>query len=62
MGKALVVCTHLLDSIENTCNRVLVMRDGKIITNSEMSKLKELRGINSTLEDIFFEVTEDEGI
>lgn len=62
MGKALIVCTNLLDSIENTCNKVLVMKDGKIIINSEMSKLKELRGINSTLEDIFLEVTEDDGI
>lgn len=59
-GKTILVSTHLLDSIEHTCNRVLVMKLGEIIVNSSMEDLKANSGLS--LEDIFLEVTEDEVI
>ncbi len=57
-GKTILVSTHLLDSIEHTCNRVLVMKEGRIIVNSSMADLKSQSDLS--LEDIFLEVTEDE--
>lgn len=57
-GKTILVSTHLLDSIEHTCNRVLVMKLGEIIVNSSMEDLKANSDLS--LEDIFLEVTEDE--
>lgn len=59
-GKTILVSTHLIDSIENTCNRVLVMKEGSIIVNSTMEELKANSDLS--LEDIFLEVTEDEVI
>jgi len=57
-GKTILVSTHLLDSIEQTCNRVLVMKLGEIIVDSSMEELKANSDLS--LEDIFLEVTEDE--
>ncbi|MCH4886602.1 ABC transporter ATP-binding protein [Acidaminobacter sp. JC074] len=57
-GKTILVSTHLLDSIEQTCNRVLVMKEGSIIVNSSMADLKSHGDLS--LEEIFLEVTEDE--
>lgn len=59
-GKTILVSTHLLDSIEHTCNRVLVMKLGEIIVDSSMEELKANSDLS--LEDIFLEVTEDEAI
>lgn len=61
-GKSILVSTHLLDSIELICNKVLVMKNGRIIINSTIEELKLLNGVDSSLEDIFLEVTEDERI
>jgi ABC-type multidrug transport system ATPase subunit len=57
-GKTILVSTHLLDSIEQTCSRVLVMKLGSIIVDSSMEDLKATSDLS--LEDIFLEVTEDE--
>jgi len=57
-GKTILISTHLLDSIEQTCDRVLVMKAGEIIVDSSMDDLKAHH--DASLEDIFLEVTEDE--
>lgn len=61
-GKTVFVSTHLLDSIENVCDRVLVMKNGKIIADSDVESLKKQLGDyeNASLEEIFLEVTKDE--
>lgn len=57
-GKTVLISTHLLDSIENTCDRVLVMKEGTIIVDSTMAALRSDQ--DKSLEDIFLEVTGDE--
>lgn len=57
-GKTVLVSTHLLDSIETTCDRVLVMKNGEIILDNTIAALKATT--EGSLEDIFLEVTEDE--
>lgn len=60
--KTVLVSTHLLDSIENLCDRVLVMKQGEIIVDMAMEEMKEKLGNNEivSLEDLFLEVTRDE--
>ncbi|MBS4538722.1 ABC transporter ATP-binding protein [Clostridium sp. D2Q-11] len=61
-GKTIFVSTHLLDSIENLCKRVLVMKSGTIIADESVDNLKKKLGNNTdvSLEDVFLEVTKDE--
>lgn len=56
-NKTILISTHLLDSIENVCDRVLVLKEGKVIVDSDMTSLKEQH--QASLEDIFLEVTSD---
>jgi len=60
--KTVLISTHLLDSIENLCQRVLVMKKGKIIIDMAMEEMKSKLGNNElvSLEDLFLEVTKDE--
>lgn len=60
--KTVLVSTHLLDSIENLCQRVLVMKNGKIIVDRTMEEMKLQLGNSESvsLEDLFLEVTKDE--
>ncbi len=60
--KTVFVSTHLLDSIENLCQRVLVMKQGKIIVDLTMESFKNQLGNNGkvSLEELFLEVTRDE--
>jgi len=61
-GKTVLVSTHLLDSIENLCRRVLVMKQGRIIVDMTMAEMKSKLGNSEdvSLEDLFLEVTKDE--
>lgn len=56
--KTVLISTHLLDSIEHVCDRVLVLKEGQVIVDSDMATLKAEHG--ASLEDIFLEVTSDE--
>ena len=60
--KTILVSTHLLDSVENLCHRVLVMKQGKILVDMAMDEMKRNFGndVNISLEDLFLEVTKDE--
>lgn len=60
--KTILVSTHLLDSIENLCGWVLVMKQGKIIVDMAMEEMKRKLGNNESvsLEELFLEVTRDE--
>lgn len=60
--KTVLVSTHLLDSIENLCHRVLVMKKGKVIVDMAMEEMKSKLGNSESvsLEELFLEVTKDE--
>ena len=61
-GKTVFVSTHLLDSIESLCDRVMVMKNGKIIADGDIDGLRLQLGNKegTTLEELFLEVTKDE--
>lgn len=62
-GKTILVSTHLIDSVENIADRVMIMKDGKIIGNDTIENLRAQAaegGVGLSLEDLFLELTKDE--
>lgn len=55
-GSAVFFSTHVLDVAEKLCNRIAIIKGGKIIANGTM---EELVG-NHSLEEVFLEVVSDE--
>ncbi|MHB8072872.1 ABC transporter ATP-binding protein [Desulfosporosinus fructosivorans] len=59
-GKTLFISTHLLDPIESICNRVIVLKKGKIIAEGSLEDLRHQLGEeHASLEEVFLEVTAD---
>ena len=54
-GIAIIISTHIIDSITDIWDKVLIMKDGKIIYEKNKQELEE---DNETLEEIFFRATE----
>ncbi|SHH43208.1 ABC transporter ATP-binding protein [Clostridium intestinale] len=55
-GAAIIISTHLLDSVQDLWDRILIMKEGEII----LSKTKgEFNESGDNLEEIFFEFTEE---
>lgn len=54
-GIAIIISTHIIDSIDELWDKALIMKDGEIIFSRTR---QELQDKNESLEQIFFEVTE----
>lgn len=60
-GKTLFISTHLLDPIENICDRVIMLKSGRIIAEGSLEELRLRVGEEkASLEEVFLEVTADE--
>jgi ABC-type multidrug transport system ATPase subunit len=55
-GTTILVSTHLLDSVQELWDRILIMKDGKFVLTSAKD---EMDFKDKSLEDIFFEFTEE---
>ena len=55
-GTTILVSTHLLDSVQELWDRILIMKDGEFVLSGAKD---ELDFKDKTLEDIFFEFTEE---
>ena len=55
-GSAIFFSTHVLEVAEKLCNRVAIIKDGKIVAQGNTD---EVRG-NSSLEDIFMGLIDNE--
>ena len=53
-GGAIFFSTHVLDVVERLCNRVAIIKDGRLVTSGDMEKVL-VEG--ESLESIFMEVT-----
>jgi ABC-type multidrug transport system ATPase subunit len=55
-GRTIVVSTHLLQYIEDLCDRLLILKQGRSIFSGPLAELLQERERGS-LEDIFLEIT-----
>lgn len=54
-GVAIIISTHIIDSVTDIWDKALIMKDGKIVYEKNKEELDE---DNETLEEIFFRTTE----
>ncbi len=61
-GCAILISTHLLDTAERLCNRILILSRGTKLAEGTMAELHERAkmGEDATLEDMFLRLTEEE--
>ncbi len=52
-GGAVFFSTHVLDVAEKLCNKVAIIKDGKLVCDGDMARIVE----SGSLEDIFMEVS-----
>ncbi len=55
-GSAIFFSTHVLEVAEKLCNKIAIIKAGKLIASGETQKVKG----DSSLEELFLEVTENE--
>lgn len=60
-GKAILVSTHMLDTAERLCDRVIIMHRGAVLAEGTVAELHGLArmGDNATLEDMFLTLTQE---
>ena len=55
-GKIVFFSTHVLDVAEKLCNKIAIIKDGKLVVNGQMEKVTK----DKSLEDIFMELISDD--
>jgi ABC-2 type transport system ATP-binding protein len=54
-GRTVIVSSHMLSEVEQTCSHVIVMHRGKLVSSGRVDELMAGR-TNMRLEDFFLEV------
>jgi ABC-2 type transport system ATP-binding protein len=55
-GNAVFFSSHILEIVENMCDRVIIIDRGRIIADAPVAELRHMKG-DKSLEDIFLELT-----
>ena len=55
-GKTIFYCSHILDVVENLCERVVIINDGRIVADGSVDELKSMTE-RSSLEAVFSQLT-----
>jgi len=60
-GKAILICSHLLNEVSRVCDRVAIMRRGRIVAMGTLPELRARLGLGDQieLEEIFIQVHEE---
>lgn len=59
-GAAILISTHLLDTAERLCDRVIILSRGRKLTEGTVEQLRESNSMaGGTLEEIFLKLTEE---
>ncbi len=59
-GAAILISTHLLDTAERLCDRVIILARGKNVAAGTMEQLRAASNMQgATLEDVFLKLTEE---
>ncbi len=60
-GKAILISTHMLDTAEHLCDRIIILRKGTILAEGNLAELHESAqmGKDASLEDVFLTLTKE---
>ena len=58
-GKAVLYISHVLETVEQVCNRVIVIAKGRVLADASPSELKSLKGLPN-LESVFAQLVEQQ--
>ena len=60
-GNSVLISTHMLDTAERLCDRVIILKRGQLIAEGTVSELKNRlqSSADVSLEDLFLELTEE---
>lgn len=56
-GTTVMISTHLLESAENLCDRVLILKDGRSVAEGTIAELRASGAGATKLEDVFLDIT-----
>lgn len=56
-GRTIFYCSHILEVVENLCDRVVIINHGQIVADGSIDKLKKMTE-RSSLEDVFSQLTQ----
>jgi ABC-2 type transport system ATP-binding protein len=54
-----ILSTHLLGEIENVCDRVEIMQQGRLIYGGSSASMMQYGNGKMTLEEVFLDITEN---
>jgi ABC-2 type transport system ATP-binding protein len=57
-GATVLVSSHLLALVEDTCNYLIILSHGRCLFSGNVQAARELYPTATTLEDVFFQITE----
>jgi ABC-2 type transport system ATP-binding protein len=60
-GKAIIYSSHMLDAVERVCQEVVIMRNGRAIASTSVTRLRESTD-STTLEEAFTSVAVDQDV
>jgi ABC-2 type transport system ATP-binding protein len=60
-GSSILISTHMLDTAEHLCDRIIILQRGRILAEGNLAELHERAkmGRDATLEDVFLTLTEE---
>lgn len=60
-SKSILISTHMLDTAERLCSRIVILQHGSIVAEGSLQELHERAemGENASLEDVFLNLTEE---
>ncbi|HEY0797866.1 MAG TPA: ABC transporter ATP-binding protein [Candidatus Baltobacteraceae bacterium] len=56
-GTSIMMSTHIIDSAEAMCDRLIIMKNGRMLASGRTSDLRLRAPSGQTLEDLFLEIT-----
>lgn len=60
-GGSILISTHMLDTAEHLCDRIIILRHGVVVAEGTLAELHERAkmGTDASLEDVFLTLTEE---
>lgn len=60
-GKAVLISSHILETVQNLCGRVLILHHGQLIAEGTLDELRAGAGVGDgvSLEDVFLSLTRE---